>query len=119
MDTNNKTDPVEALRCEALFGVLTRAGTFPVHDEETSGFVVSCQPAELAKIKRLPMYRDVALIEVRAWLDTQRKIGFLLGALEGLRWSVDGETRKKIDAIVAAEASPNTVHEPQARKKTL
>ena len=113
MDTKSKPYPVEALRCEALFGVLTRAGTFPVYDEETSGFVVSCQPAELAKIKRLPMYRDVALIEVRAWLDTQRKIGFLLGALEGLRWSVDAEMRKKIDAILAGESSPNIRHEPR------
>lgn len=43
-------------------GTLTRAGTFPIRDEETTGYVVTCTPAELAAVRQLPMYRRVMLV---------------------------------------------------------
>ncbi len=45
-----------------LFGVLTRAGTFPVRDEETTGLVISMTPADLAAIHHLPMYQRVVVL---------------------------------------------------------
>ncbi len=44
-------------------GTLTRAGTFPVREEETTGFVVSCSRKELETVKRLPMYKRVHILE--------------------------------------------------------
>lgn len=52
-----------ALATGSVSGVLTRAGTFPIRDDETTGFVVSCTPEELARVERLPMYCRVAIVE--------------------------------------------------------
>jgi hypothetical protein len=98
---------------DAWFGKFVRAGTMTVSGEEVTGYVVATSVEELRAMPRLPMYRTVAIIEAPAWVETQRKIGFLLGALEGLRWSVEGEVRKKIDAILAEESSPNTGSQTQ------
>lgn len=46
-----------------ITGILTRAGTFPIRDEETTGFVVTCTPEELRAIEKLPMYQRVALTD--------------------------------------------------------
>ncbi len=40
-------------------GVLIRAGTFPVRDEEITGLVISCSRETLAALARLPMYQPV------------------------------------------------------------
>lgn len=45
-----------------MFGIFTRAGTFPIRDEETTGFVVSCTSEELRAVKHLPMYQRVAVV---------------------------------------------------------
>ncbi len=47
---------------EPLHGVLTRAGTFPVRDQEVTGYVVETLPAELKAMKTLPMLRQVAIV---------------------------------------------------------
>jgi len=74
MSTENikiETDPspkpptvdVGSLARGSAYGQLTRAGTFPIYDEETTGFVVSCSRAQIAALPRLPMYRDVVIVE--------------------------------------------------------
>lgn len=47
-----------------LTGVLVRAGTFTAGNEEVTGFVIACSPADLAALPRLPMYRQVETFEV-------------------------------------------------------
>jgi hypothetical protein len=54
---------VGSLARGSAFGQLTRAGTFPIRDEETTGFVVSCSREQIAALPRLPMYRDVVIVE--------------------------------------------------------
>ncbi len=58
----------EGLLAGDLRGKLTRVGTFLIHEEETTGFVVSCHRENLASIQRLPMYRDVVIVPVDAAL---------------------------------------------------
>lgn len=51
----------------ALHGVLTRAGTFPVREQEVTGFLVETPVANLAAVPRLPMYQPVAIIDQAEW----------------------------------------------------
>lgn len=57
------TVDVGSLARGSAYGQLTRAGTFPIRDEETTGFVVSCSFEQIAALPRLPMYRDVVIVE--------------------------------------------------------
>jgi hypothetical protein len=52
-----------ALATGSVSGVLTRAGTFPIRDEETTGVVVSMTVEELRAVEFLPMYRRVFVVE--------------------------------------------------------
>ncbi len=49
-----------------LSGTLTRAGTFPVRDEEQTGFVITCSVDYLRAIPTLPMYQPVIIITEEA-----------------------------------------------------
>lgn len=54
-----------------IIGTLTRAGTFPIREEETTGFVVSCTPEDLARMQFLPMYRRVAIVPADQAVDVE------------------------------------------------
>lgn len=108
MTPDSKTETPQRVGPVApLFGVLQRAGTFPVRDEETTGFVVSCKPDDLARIERLPMYRPVVIIEINAWLEQATKRGLAIGALTALSWQVDAAMREKIEGVLAELDTPN------------
>lgn len=53
-------------------GQLTRAGTFSIREEEATGFVVSCSREQLAALPRLPMYREVVIVERSVLLDAEQ-----------------------------------------------
>lgn len=59
-DSKNET-PQRVGALAPLFGVLTRAGTFPIRDEETTGLVISMTPEDIAAIHHLPMYQRVVV----------------------------------------------------------
>jgi hypothetical protein len=59
-DTKNET-PQRVGALAPLFGVLTRAGTFPIYDEETTGLVISMTREDIKAIFRLPMYERVVV----------------------------------------------------------
>lgn len=70
----------------ALLGTLTRAGTFPIREEATTGFVVSCTSDDLASVRFLPMYRRVAII-------TAEELQALVNDRERLDWLADRENK--------------------------
>jgi hypothetical protein len=92
---------------EEMRGLLVRAGTFPVRDEEVTGFVVACSREDLEKLKRLPLYHKVIITEALPpasdgedkarldWLDAN------VGYLE-LKVGREGTIRQHIDAARAA-----------------
>lgn len=45
-------------------GKLVHAGTFPIHDEEVTGLVISVPRAELEAIEKLPLMRTVDVVDV-------------------------------------------------------
>lgn len=65
-----------------------------VSGTEVTGYVVA------AAVPLLPTYRMVAIIDAAVWVETERKIGFLVGALEGLRYSISVEQQAKVDEIL-------------------
>lgn len=60
-----ETPSAEANLC-SIEGELIRAGTMRVGGEEATGVFISMTIGELRAIKRLPMYRRVAVTEVEA-----------------------------------------------------
>lgn len=70
----------------AILGTLTRSGTFPIREEDTTGFVVSCTSDDLASARFLPMYRRVAII-------TAEELQALVNDRERLDWLADRENK--------------------------
>ena len=75
-----------------ITGQLTRAGTFPVRDEECTGLVISLSVAELRAIPSLPMYRRVAVVEAETLAQLHRSAS--------LAADLDALTRSKTEGIL-------------------
>lgn len=59
----------------AIYGELIRAGTFAVHpDGPMPGLHIVCTEAELSAIKKMPMYRRVAVVPVEDFPALAREI---------------------------------------------
>lgn len=58
-----------------ITGTLTRAGTFPIRDEETTGLVISMTEAELFAVPSLPMYQRVCVVPAEPCRWTHRALG--------------------------------------------
>lgn len=56
------SEPIKAPSVATLFGVLTRAGTFQIRDEEATGLLISMEMADIRAAQRLPMYCRVAVV---------------------------------------------------------
>lgn len=121
-DHKNET-PQRVGSVAPLFGVLTRAGTFSIRDEETTGLVISMTVEDLRDAPFLPMYQRVvvqpaALVE--DWTVRASDYDRLANAARALRAAckdrispghyakLDEECRD-IDAIL----SPNTQWQPR------
>lgn len=49
-----------------IHGIFTRAGTFPVREQEVTGFLIETSREKLVEIKHLPMYDRVAICDAEA-----------------------------------------------------
>ena len=123
---DTKPLPAQDVGSGALFGVLQRAGTFPVRDEETTGFVVACTPEELRNVERLPMYRRVVILTADQWNEKIAERDHLVGALCSIQrlWSTQSEACADNSRVAYAMAetartalayldSPNSKDEPR------
>lgn len=81
MENQTATDSgtVPAVVSSDLFGVLTRAGTFNVRDEELTGYVVECPRETLEAVASLPMYQPVAIV-------AQKQIAMMNGPAGPQAW---------------------------------
>ena len=66
-----------------LFGVLTRAGTFVVGDEESTGLLVSMSVEDLRTIRHVPMYRRVTVLAVDDYAALEERVAETLANRHG------------------------------------
>lgn len=76
MSTGTQQTPIPQ-PTPGLYGLLVRAGTMQVADEETTGVVVEISRSDLQRASRVPLYRSVAVIEVQVLIAMEQEVARL------------------------------------------
>lgn len=76
--TSQTTQPAQSpdatpgyLTPTGMIGVLSRVGTFLIHNHEVTGYLVECTRETLERVSHLPMYRTVDIVKTEE-LDSLR-----------------------------------------------